>query len=91
MLKDLEKKIQNTIDELEVKAKSGDIEAQYDLFVFLNAKAMQEYDEKSFQRAQKFLILSATRGHKEAKEALEKQEIRKYAFNKRVQRHRDKK
>ncbi len=47
---------------------------------------MENFDLEYFQRAEKFLILSANRGHKEAKEDLEKQDIRKYIFNKRVQR-----
>ncbi len=91
MLEDIEKQIQETIDELEIKAKSGDTDSQYDLFVLLNAKAMQEYDDTIFQRAEKFLILSANRGHKDAKKALEDHEIRKYAFKRRVQRHKEKK
>ncbi len=89
MLKNIESQIEKTIIELEQKARSGDSEAQYDLFVFLNAKAMENYDLECFQRAEKFLILSANRGHKEAKELLEKQDIRKYIFHRRVERKKD--
>ena len=86
-MKTLKENIAETIKEMREKACSGNPAAQYDLFVFLNAEAMELYDWELFEEAEKYLVQSAQKEYSEAIEALEKQEIRRYAFTKRVERN----
>ena len=87
MFEDVQRQIDQTIRELEAKAGNGDPEAQSDLFVFLNAKAMEEYDQSIFDRAETMLEKSAVAGWPEAIEQMKVQSIRRRAFKRRLQRN----
>lgn len=68
-------------------AENGDTEAQCDLFVFLNAKAMEEYDIAIFNKAEEMLRRSAAAGWPEAIEQLKSQSIRRRGIEGRVKRN----
>lgn len=90
MTKEIATEIQNTISELEPKAKSGEAYAQHQLFVLLFGEAMENYDSDLFDKAEYYLIKSAENGYPEAIEALTNQQLRRYAFEQRVKRYNDK-
>lgn len=87
MSEDLQRKIDQTISDLETRSAMGDPDAQFDLFVFLNAKAMEEYDVAVFDKAEQSLVLSAESGWADALESLKSQKIRRRAFEGRVRRN----
>jgi len=78
--------VKATIRELEPAAQAGNSEAQYDLFVFLTAEAMEDLDHTLFDRAEHFLKEAAAQGHPKAVEALAAHDVRRYAFEGRCQR-----
>lgn len=87
MTDEFNKQIEQTIKELIPKAENGDANAQHHLFVLLFSEAMKKYDTELFNKAEKYLILSAGNGWPEAIEDMNNQELRRSAFEGRVKRN----
>ncbi|MBD9424998.1 hypothetical protein IB232_06680 [Pseudomonas sp. PDM15] len=86
MQSEIEKKIWETIRELEPKAEAGDADAQHHLFVLLHSEAMSTYDTSLFEKAETYLFQSAKSGFPDAIESLQNHEARKHGFTQRVKR-----
>lgn len=86
MQSEIDKKIWETIRELEPKAEAGDADAQHHLFVLLHSEAMSTYDSSLFEKAEAYLFESAKSGFPDAIESLRNHEVRKYGFTQRVKR-----
>ena len=86
MQSEIDKKIWETIQELEPKAKAGDAEAQHHLFVLLHSEAMSTHDTSLFEKAETYLFASAKSGFPDAIESLLNHETRKHGFTQRVKR-----
>ena len=86
MQSEIDKRIWETIRELESKAEAGDADAQHHLFVLLHSEAMSRYDSSLFEKAEAYLVKSAKNGFPDAIESLRNHELRKYGFEQRVKR-----
>lgn len=86
MQSEIDKKIWETIRELEPKAEAGDADAQHHLFVLLHSEAMSTYDTSLFEKAETYLFASAKSGFPDAIESLRNHETRKHGFTQRIKR-----
>jgi hypothetical protein len=74
------------VQELEVRAKGGDPEAQHDLFVALHSAAMKHYSLPDLLRAEALLLASVGQGYGEAQRSLEDWPLLKAAAERRIHR-----
>lgn len=81
-----EAEMQRWIEELEIAAKNGDSEAQYDLYMHYHWKALKTVYLGDLQRAESLLLAAVDGGYARAIEAMKDWPLIKAAAERRIQR-----